>query len=456
MHKGNDALKLVGMPICQGQQFGSVATKTGTIIMSRAPGIYATQLIEESYATKGFHNKAKSCNWGPMAGFVTDEPLFSKVGLFEKEQKKQQKRVNEAIKKGAGKINLVISEARRQWLIDKGLIILESDSNESGGDGDVRTFVTESELVGNRPRVIKYRAGLDHVKGDQLELAGQYRFFLRTHRTFESSGRTSDISTQLRVHNNLWEVWFKAPGERILPVQAMVDPNFKKEDELTMPDYKVATTADFDLFATWGYVKKIKDLIRENELKGETKIVEFWREFIKLMDMRPASSLMLRSYYATEEFEDGDVGNITPRLALIVDELNEAFKVICGYEGGNLVHHSDEAGRPKIDDVDYPIIVFFPEGSAISKLYQNDVISIDGGSKRDDLAKYANVKDELRTLIKNAEATGYQVNLNPGWARELNDGLPVKDQIYLQYVIQSDPKANPFSQENIAKYKITH
>src|SRR5687768_17465514 len=54
-------------------KFLAVASSLDTVIMSRTPGGPATGLIEEGYDLKSFFVKAKSCNWGPMSGFLCKE-----------------------------------------------------------------------------------------------------------------------------------------------------------------------------------------------------------------------------------------------------------------------------------------------------------------------------------------------------------------------------------------------
>ena len=72
MLRGFAALQRTGMPVSHGRVFQDVANRMDCVISSRAVGPAVTQLLEEGYATKGFHNKAKSCPWGPMAGFVQE------------------------------------------------------------------------------------------------------------------------------------------------------------------------------------------------------------------------------------------------------------------------------------------------------------------------------------------------------------------------------------------------
>jgi len=80
MIRGNEAVIRTGMPMSHGHAFQQVANARDCVIVVRAVGRWATGLLLESYASKGFHNKAKSCNWGPMAGFVLVDPRFTKGG----------------------------------------------------------------------------------------------------------------------------------------------------------------------------------------------------------------------------------------------------------------------------------------------------------------------------------------------------------------------------------------
>src|SRR5262249_7140386 len=58
------------------------------IISSRQLGRVCTGLVREGYDTKGFRMKSKSCDFGPMAGFIcVDERLHKKGAGYNKKQK---------------------------------------------------------------------------------------------------------------------------------------------------------------------------------------------------------------------------------------------------------------------------------------------------------------------------------------------------------------------------------
>ena len=57
-----------------------MADRLNYAILFRPVGAHCTRLLEESYAAKGFRIDTKSCDWGPMRGFVCVDPRLSKGG----------------------------------------------------------------------------------------------------------------------------------------------------------------------------------------------------------------------------------------------------------------------------------------------------------------------------------------------------------------------------------------
>ncbi|MFC0204543.1 anthrax toxin-like adenylyl cyclase domain-containing protein [Novosphingobium soli] len=300
--------EVTGIPILHQNVFQSVADRTGNIIASRAVGIYATGLILENYASKGFHNKAKSCNWGPMAGFVLDDVRFTKVGGTAEGQRDQRKALIHAIDDGAMEVPLIISDERRQWLLAKGLIkFVDRDSNSlfyaaSSGwrENNVSmTFKLLRERVDGAPGVM----WSVHYKG---------------------ADRRSAADTVSRE----WT-----------PVIAMRDPMCP----LPPSDYHSATTGDYDLFMVLARTGTYAPDGADRRKVGVN-----------------ALEAAIRAGGPTGE--DAHLGNITGRIAQVRMLLNIGF-VGAGYRGGNMVHHSDEGGRPFVDSVDLPVFAVVPFAS---------------------------------------------------------------------------------------------
>ena len=89
---------------------------------------------------------------------------------------------------------------------------------------------------------------------------------------------------------------------------------------------------------------------------------------------------------------------MTGRLRMLRDELNREIKRE-GYAGGNMVHHSDEAGRPFVRDVDLPVIVWVP-----------------GQDQCYALQELGDLRQFVKTIV---EPGGYAPTFNPGWMSEL-------------------------------------
>ena len=80
-----------GFPRSVCQAFQATANTTKAVVMSRVPGGSCMTLINEGYDLKGFFIKAKSCNWGPMAGFLCQLPPFNKSGTANEQMEKNAK-----------------------------------------------------------------------------------------------------------------------------------------------------------------------------------------------------------------------------------------------------------------------------------------------------------------------------------------------------------------------------
>jgi hypothetical protein len=58
----------------------AVANRLNEVIIFRSTGSWSMRWIERKYPTKNFHVKGKSSDWGPQAGFVPYDGIYSKVG----------------------------------------------------------------------------------------------------------------------------------------------------------------------------------------------------------------------------------------------------------------------------------------------------------------------------------------------------------------------------------------
>ncbi|MGH9404996.1 MAG: anthrax toxin-like adenylyl cyclase domain-containing protein [Terriglobia bacterium] len=362
--QGPEAYEKSGMPPEHGKCFQEIAAKTNCVISSRSVGKYATQLLREGYATKGFHNKAKSCNWGPMAGFVLSDPRFTKRGGARDDRETQRTDLFKAFKHGAGEMQVFISEMRRHELMKL--------KGASGGPCIVPASSTLPSDDNN-----KYYFG-PSPSGEQM------LFLLR---------RTSDAPGAFG--KPLWGVFYalverklpsalRAPkiakGMDYLPVAAMVDPFCSSA---ALGTYRSATTGDYDLFAVFPKMSQFRP-------HGQDK---------RPVPQSDRFKVPIREYI---KHENPDMGNITLRVRSIMAMLNNRISQE-GYRGGNVVHHSDEAGRPGVDEID-AFIAFVPEQPGPYFVEEKDV-------------------EGFKEFIAVCTKRGFQVTFNPGWLKKLSAGF---------------------------------
>lgn len=348
MLRGELAIEKTGMPKEHGRVFQIVANQSQCVIASRAVGRCATGLLLESYATKGFHNKAKSCPWGPMAGFVMSDPRFTK----NPDIASQRGGLLKAVKSGGSEIQLFITDDRRKDL--EGPLRLIS---RSGGNINAMIYTARSP------------SGV------------QMRFVLR--RTINGPGAEGLIlwavfyaKGEVRLSNDLRSPNTANNGE-LLPVMAMIDPSCPSD---LRNSYRSATTGDYDLWAVFP----------EQKAYSRTGLDK---------RMVPDSDRFRQGIRAYEANEDKHRGNLTPRIAQIRNSLNSGVSS-SGYKGGDVVHHSDEAGRPMVSSIDFPCIAFVPNEQPFCVENSND----------------------LKLFLASLEAK-YVLGLNPGWYRELGIGV---------------------------------
>lgn len=322
----NNIRDLTGIPINHQSAFQQVANQERCIIMSRAVGTACTQLIEEGYSSKGFHVKAKSCNWGPMSGFVLEDPNLTKRAPQDVE--KQRGDLHHAFQDWNAKATpLYISEPRRAALEASGVIV------RAGGGGN-------TQIVWGK----QYPGG---GVGDNAHHAlRSMRFVLR---------KTAGSSLKNAPHPTMWAVRYHG-GETpdhagnvkdSGAVYAMVNPSGL--GGRGGGGVRMAMTGDYDLFS----LAVQKNMYRpglggDGDPAGTDQRMVGVRQLEKNITQR-----------RNDVGEDTHLGNMTARHRMVRDGLNNAFRAK-GYTGGNMVHHSDEAGRPFVDDVDLPVFAAAP------------------------------------------------------------------------------------------------
>ncbi len=358
------ACKASGMPLSHAACFQRIANQTNCVVTSRSVGEFATGLIMESYASKGFHVKSKSCNWGPMAGFVLSDPRFTKTGSEREAMQTQRTEVGKAIKGGATEVPVVISDDRRKEVESKGWM--------TRAGGNINEMIYSASSKGGKTMNFVLRREIDYPG------AGGKQLWSVHYGAAEKSMPSSPTAPNRG-----------GGGAALQPVMALCNPGASE-------GFRSALTGDYDLWAVFPpannqFSKAAQDAAAakfpthgqmHNPKGADQRMVKGSERF----------PMPIKAYI---QQEDAHMGNMTARISKVKDMLNGAIAG-AGYKGGMMVHHSDEVGRPMVNSVELEYIAFIP-----------------GQKEARFIKTLADMKQFLAEVM-----IGYHITFNPGWQRQ--------------------------------------
>jgi hypothetical protein len=420
-----------------------VSQRVNTIILFREPGPLARGLIEENYGMKGFRIDTKSCNWGPMAGFVCVDPRFTKDPKYHE---KNEEWTAEALypfgyinhKYFGDKVTdkdwvadvmpIVISQTRFDELKAKGII-----NPIPVGAGDYTTLVHSTEFKDGRyPTTLWIRLmstghhrrfGLDWLQGAHQH----YVLCIDNDKGF--------IQFQQRYPPGVEPIMFMG-RETVL---GMINPGTKGRG------FKASVTADYDLFAIGPY-KNDDTVAKKHMLMGQiqkkyvpqgprgdqryfsgftnqkwflpgnvprlgdidTRLsqseltdfgVKVFRRMVKVKEFELQDEKMPQKVYSLHEHHR--FGDVNARVMLIKTLLNSAL-LGKTRESGNAVHHNDEAGN-----------------FAVAKGTLQDCLPLIGFTPiqgyKTVLIRYL---QDFKEFVNMVEGAGYEMKVKPAWRNE--------------------------------------
>lgn len=380
-----------GFPLVHTQAFVAEARAQEAVILTRTPGPACEGLLREGYTAKGYHIKAKSCDFGVTAGFLCLDPIMNKksregaLGNLNANHKSLGKEYESGNK--AGVIALEISDERLKWLRGPGQKITRLDELTTER---VLAVCTEKSveirylLVRRGERwAVHYDVGALYGLPQNTRPTAQHREAAFKHlvdNTPDGEDKQKIDSHTAEYFAEFWEILLANAGaapavpghEHFVAVQGMTNPHL--EYAAKGPEaHKNAVTGDYDLFAIW---PKTFDKELDTRIAGMSAGLDD-NQLIKREESHAAGKL---------------VGNITNRIMLIGGELNSMMTPGATVQP-NRVFHSDEAGRPHVLTVD-AAAAFTPTG----EMY---------------MIKRA---AELAGLIRMWGEKGWSVSINKGWA----------------------------------------
>jgi hypothetical protein len=410
------ACRDTGTPLAHSGAIGWAAARNDVIIISRACGPTCTQLLELGYDTKGFRIHAKSCDWGPMAGFVLRDPRLNKAGM-EKEKDNAREHVDaltDPKKVGwvAAVTPLFLLPERVAWLKRKNHITPQTETaDQITGVAAHRTGIKFHYALFREERTFDMGGG----KRERHTLWGVY--FDRQKNALESVPAKFEQVIDPPLKKRMARVTAEGALERYEPMLAMTNP-VAHSSYVVDPNnhanqyFRNAVTGDYDLFAIW------------------PKAAAYDREGL---DRRAAGTLRSvsekKGIYAFEDRTRAKIGNITDRVHEICQVINsrvgplrtyrDAGAVDWSFPGRSVCWHSDEAGRPGVLEVDLPLIAWVPVPNMkpVEKLFDAEL--------RWETVVIRSIAD-FAAFIRLAVGLGFKCTLSEAWVDLPNVQRPAK------------------------------
>jgi len=349
-----------GFPLKDIEAFKCVARRNRMVISSRELNPLCTDLMLDGYASKGFHIKAKTCDWGPMAGFVPTDERFTKAGQSIEQQRSA---ILDALSHGSRPVPLAVSATRLDRLHDTGAF-------DSLTKIDAQTLtVSASPPAGGT----SYDFVLTKRPDDYWAIcyAGEPPPHLRHDAVAAVSGH--------------------------YPVTGLSNPSRTNHF-----DVKAAVCGDYDLWCVFPHSSLNAPGVNDRMMSLRATLVGKARENpegrIALLARKAGLTFDSPAQMAAiaAQKEDQHLGNVSATINRIRSELNAS----CRPGGAPVVMHSDYGGNP-FGSIDYPIIFFIP--------IPNDA---------DETVAHVVARDlpGLQKVMAGIRSIGYRVEPNPAWA----------------------------------------
>jgi hypothetical protein len=399
MKEGNKAAcDLTGFVLEHAAACVSVANRVNCVILFREPGTSAQGLIAEGYAMKGFRIDAKSCNWGPMKGFVCVDPRLSKrTAEGGSYAAKNLKWTEESLDKH-GHINtrffaMPSEEERRGWVADTMPIVLSRERIDSLGL--TGQWDSLGHLVG--------RSSQTFTNGDETVTLPWRLVPVRGAQSSWLHGATDDHYVLCVDPSRTFRQLYPA-GAEMVPfvgfetILGQCNPNTKDRG------FKACVTADYDLFSIW---PSEDDAMAARHFAGGALGTENGQGRTMPGGVPRTIDVDTRLTHQGH-MEHYRYGNVSPRILTVKVMLNTAI-MAAGYAGGNAIHHNDECGNFALAKGSLaeclPLIAFVPP-----------VAGKAGGTKG------VETVEDFGRLVREARAGGFKVVAKPEWLTQAGVG----------------------------------
>ncbi|HEY4215512.1 MAG TPA: anthrax toxin-like adenylyl cyclase domain-containing protein [Gemmatimonadaceae bacterium] len=342
-----------GMTLDDMQASSRVAERLNEIVIYRSTGPWSKRWLERGYPSKNFHVKGKSSDWGPHAGLVPYDGVYSKVGYSDAKAAKGTHANNDGIaSRFAGTMPLHLSPE-----------LLDDQVNRPEGAPQRRAIHSKVPITGGNDYYLMARRS-----GDAKQIL--FRAF------FRAGGydiRVYPIAT--RIFNPITALDRDPTGALAVPLLVMTSREDGADDRPMTGDYDLLAVcpsmAQYGSRAATDIVKSGIALTNETLKKGmafragvgmdnvidarlHTMGSAGWHDFAARKRqyqtamrnghaMSPDSIRLITQ--ADEWDEHGDMGNLTPRILRCINELNAQMGATGTRGALRRVHHNAESHR---------------------------------------------------------------------------------------------------------------
>lgn len=344
------------------------ANDLNEVIIYRSTGPWAKRWIERGYPTKNFHVKGKSSDWGPHAGLVPYDGIYSKVGYDAAKAAKGTQANIDGLHSGfAGRAPLVLSREQ-----------IAEQENRPEGRPPRTALLSVGTVSGSTDLMLTARRsgdGLQVIFLARKRQDGRYDILVYPTRAPSSTG---GLAGKGLVSNSVFTTRDRDPtGATAVPLEVMTS-NEVGAGGLPM-------TGDYDLFAvcpTWadygslssraivkpgialqnGTLNKglsfrpgvgMDNVMDARLATGGTAATDFKNRVQRYRshygDNRAAGRANDDTYRmifeASPYGEHADMGNLTPRILRCINQLNARMGATGDRSALRRVHHNAESHR---------------------------------------------------------------------------------------------------------------
>ena len=389
-----------------------VANQLDEVIIFRSTGPWSMRWIERGYPTKNFHVKGKSSDWGPQAGFVPYNGLYSKVGDKPVKAAAGTAANDDGLKHHfAGKVQLTLT-------FDE---IMEQVNRAE--ESPPRLAIHKYDFVPNTSHRDYFLYG--RRSGDNKEFA--FRATLDRPSTYKIAVYTEKMGTDPK------RLIFETPE----PLEVMTSSEAGANNK--------PMTGDYDLMCVcprWGNLnsRSIKEISKPGLVftgKGEQPGLTFaaGTNLDKVLDMRSNTGALPKGGDRNQTYggltkkdggkldEHGDMGNLTPRFLRCINALNSAMAAVGPKSPFRRVHHNAESHRNHIFAALTKVEMESGDGLPLTAFQPDFLLT---GAKA--TARYGNVATmetlaEFRDYATALNQEGYFVPRNWTWGMSIRDGF---------------------------------